>query len=116
MAREVQGSREPNVQRHRCVGKVDKAYGTVTIGSLGGCSEIRMVPDIVTAARANPMVLFHSTDPSHKLHDFMYYSENGTFYAFQATTSSTHCAPSDLIKQLRKQLGTSPLEIYYMVP
>jgi hypothetical protein len=101
--------------RRPCVGKNDEGYQKVTRTSVGHCSESRMVPDIVKAAKEHSMVLFHSTDPRHKLYDFMYRSTQGIFYAFQATIGDKHDAPTSLMEELRKQLGSSKLEIYYMV-
>lgn len=74
-----------------------------------------MVTDIVSAARKHPMVVFHSTDPTHSLYDFMY-RQGDIFYAFQATLGGTHSAASTPMQDLRTELGTSPLEFYYMVP
>jgi hypothetical protein len=108
--------RKPPFKRRPCVGKNDtKGYETVTRTSVGHCSESRMVPDIVKAAKEHPMVLFHSTNPRHALYDFMYRSTKGIFYAFQATIGDRHNAPTSLMEELRKQLGSSKLEIYYMV-
>jgi hypothetical protein len=103
--------------RRPCVGKKDPddGYNTRTRVILGGCTEIRMVPDVVSAAKKHPMVVFHSTDPGEELHDFIYYCR-GTFYAFQATIGRRHDASKKSMKKLRKVLGTARLEFYYIVP
>jgi hypothetical protein len=105
-------------QRRPHVGRNDKDhYRNKSKVALGGCKEIRMVPDIVSAAESHRMVIFHSIDPRHRLYDFMYCSHDGTFHAFQATMYGvTHEANIKLLNVLREQLGTSPLEFYYMIP
>jgi hypothetical protein len=103
--------------KHRlCIGKNASAYQNFSFVVFEGCKEIRMVSDIVSAAKKHPLVLFHSTDPQHPLYDFMYCSQNGTFHAFQATINKSHKPKSDALNMLREQLGTSPLKFYYMVP
>ena len=84
--------------------------------TLGGCSDIRIVLDIVVAAKEHPMVLFHSFDPNHPHYDFMYRSHDGTFHAFQVTISKTHKADEGSFKDMRTKLGDSPLVFYYMMP
>jgi hypothetical protein len=91
-------------------------YNNVSNVTLGDCTEIRMVDDIINAAKEHPMILFHSTDPRHPLYDFMYHnSTDGTFHAFQATIGKTHPAKEAGLKDLRNELGTSSLDLYYLV-
>jgi hypothetical protein len=103
--------------RRPCCGKSNTEYKTISDVTLGGCKEVRMVPDIPKAAKEHPMILFHSTDPQHPLYDFMYYnSTDATYHAFQVTTGKTHDAKVLGFKGLRKELGNSSLDFYYLVP
>ena len=104
-------------QRRSCCGVSDNMnYPNVTKVALGGCTEIRMVPNIVNSAKEHPMILFHSTNPRQPLIDFIYKDSDGTFHAFQATMDKSHKAKETSLKELRKQLGASTLELYFLVP
>jgi hypothetical protein len=105
--------------------------------SLGGCTEIRLdshydtsgmgaqekalflESQLVNAARncAEAKVIFHSTNKSHPLFDFLYKDESDHFHAFQATIGKSHSANVAAIVRLEKCVGNaSKLSIYYVVP
>lgn len=84
---------------------------------LGGCKDIRQLPDIVKAATKTKNVLFHSTQPWQKLIDFLYQDDNGQFHAFQATVAKEHTANPTTIMALEAAVGgANRLSIYYLVP
>ena len=85
--------------------------------TLGGCKEIRLVLDIVKAAKKNPNVIFHSVDRSYELIDFIYQDGTGQFHAFQVTLQKDHTADPEKIKNLEQSIGDpNKLSIYYLVP
>jgi hypothetical protein len=102
-----------------CVGKNNTLYDKTFTKMLGGCADIRLVLDMVEAAKAenNTNVLFHSVDRYQKLIDFIYRDEKGHFHAFQVTLGQTHTANENDIEDLEAQVGDPKrLSLYYMVP
>ena len=100
-----------------CVGSNSKEYKKKRTVTLGGCSAVRLVLDIVQAAMETPDVLFHSVDSNNPLIDFLYRDEKGAFHAFQATIGSKHSANPTKIKELEEQVGGGgKLSLYYLVP
>ena len=51
---------------------------------IGGCSEIRLVEDVVENCKKYPNVVFYSEDPNDPVIDFMYQDSTGHFHAFKA--------------------------------
>jgi len=85
---------------------------------LGGCSESRWANDIVSSAKANPKIVFHSLDSRHELYDFAYTDSEG-FHAFQVTTGKSHTANVNHIKDLQRSVNKGEkmeLFLYYLVP
>jgi hypothetical protein len=100
-----------------CVGIKDKLYSVEKQFTLGGCTGIQQVRDIITAARNEPNVIFHSTDPQYPLIDFIYQDKLGDFHAFQATLTASPSADTNQIKVLQGKVGGGErLHLYYMVP
>ena len=100
-----------------CCGKRNKEYKIKETFTLGGCNKVRFVSDIGTALIAGePMTLFHSTNPTQALYDFFYKDNNGMIHAFQVTLGKTHKVESDMISDLRKTIGISPLKFYFLIP
>ena len=105
-------------QCRTCCGKSNQLYGSTQMIDLGGCTEIRLVADVIGAALSCPNVLFHSVHRSLALIDFMYRDNEGNIHAFQATVGKTHNAQPTSICQFRQQLGASvnKVALYYLVP
>jgi hypothetical protein len=100
------------------VGKRDSGRESIkTIALGGGCTEVRLVGDIVEAAKERQMVVFHSVKLSNRLIDFLYQDSDGHFHAFQATLADTHSAKVDDIVNLERMVGGHrKLSLYYLVP
>ena len=96
--------------------KNGKKYPAVEKLSLGGCRKIRLVLDIVQAAKETPNVLFHSLNPRYPLIDFLYRDEEGAFHAFQATIGNKHRADLTRIQELEQQVSEGKLSLYFLVP
>jgi len=83
---------------------------------LGGCNQIRLSTDILLAARSHPNVVFHSTNPTYNLFDFIYQDKDGHYHAFQATMGRTHNANVSMIQDFVAKIGDANASLYYLVP
>jgi hypothetical protein len=101
----------------KCVGK-GETYDDQFNLTLGGCSRIQRVHDLIRGAKSHePYVLFHPIDRRYKLIDFLYKDGDNIFHAFQATLGATHTANVDAIVKLEKSVGGAKmLKLYYIVP
>jgi hypothetical protein len=100
------------------VGKRGPGRSTIERMALGGgCKEVRLVGDIVAAARKRKMVVYHSIKLSNQLIDFLYQDSDGRFHAFHATLAKTHTANVSELLQLEERVGgPTKLSLYYLVP
>jgi hypothetical protein len=99
------------------VGKRDPRRKALRSKTLGGCNEIRLERDIVSAAVREKLVVFHPVDPANRLIDFIYRDSHGHFHAFQVTMAAKHTADVDDILKLEELVGgPAKLSLYYMVP
>jgi hypothetical protein len=100
-----------------CVGKSDPDYNKYHHELLlGGCIKIQGVLDPIVSALANPMVLFYSNSDSYPLFDFCYkdngkYSGETRLVLVQATTSTTHDAKENSLKDLAKKLEKENVDL-----
>ena len=83
--------------------------------TLGGCTSIKQISqDLIDAATAEELVVFHSSNPSQTLFDFIY-RENSTYHAFQVTLGETHdCKPAQLLDLADRTTGKD-FALYYML-
>ena len=83
--------------------------------TLGGCKSIKQTSqDLIDAATAEELVVFHSSNPSQSLFDFIY-RENSTYHAFQVTLGETHdCKPAQLLDLANRTTGKD-FALYYML-
>ena len=83
--------------------------------ALGGCKSIKQTSqDLIDAAKAEELVVFHSSNPSQSLFDFIY-RENSTYHAFQVTLGETHdCKPAQLLDLANRTTGKD-FALYYML-
>jgi hypothetical protein len=106
-----------NFQGRACVGVEDFLYSRSEQFTLGGCTNVRQVRDIIAAAKNTPNVLFHSTDPKYPLIDCIYQDNWGNFHAFQATLAGKHKAKRNQIMVLQNKVDNQgQINLYYMVP
>jgi hypothetical protein len=92
-----------------------KASCEIALG--GGCTEVRLVGDIVDEAKKKKMVVFHSVDLNNELIDFLYQDSKGHFHAFQVTLAKIHSADVGGIVDLEAKVGGHrKLTLYYLVP
>ena len=106
-------------QCRRCSGKQDPSYNDFITKTLGHCTGIQLVPDIVKEAAENRKVVFHSTNRQNTLIDFIYRDsdeEGGRFHAFQVTLGQKHSAKVENIRALEQRVGLAPLSIYFLLP
>jgi len=105
------------LQCRRCCRKSDPDYKNYTQVELGGCREIRQADDITQAAiDSEPLILFHPVNPGYPLIDFIYQDKEGTFHAFQVTTSAAHSAKTNDLQAVEKRLAGRRFRLYYLVP
>jgi hypothetical protein len=100
-------------------GEMDGKYKAHPMKLLGGCTDIRLVIDLVEAAKAETgsKILFCPANKSNQLIDFLYKDEEHHFHAFHVTLRHRHDAKVSDIKQLEDAIGdASKLSIYYAVP
>jgi hypothetical protein len=84
---------------------------------LGGCKKVRLGCNILKKViEGDSMTLFHSTNPSHDLVDFIYKDNDGTVHAFKATLGKKHTVQLHLIQKLRESLGNCRLAMYFLIP
>jgi hypothetical protein len=116
--RNLMAAPQPRLFRCRpCCGKKDPKYKNEKAVQLVGCTKIQLALDIFRAATDDdPMTLFHSINPNHKLFDFIYKDNSGTFHAFQATLDEQHDAKQDSIRALREMPGNPPFVLSYLIP
>lgn len=98
----------------KCVGKKHQDYKNCIQISLGGCTGIRLVLDIVAAASNEENVVFHSVDRRHPLIDFAYQDKHKVLHAFQVTLATNHSCNIKHVKQLVNQVQF--LRLYYLIP
>jgi hypothetical protein len=83
---------------------------------LGGCTKVRLGCNIAKKViEGDSMTLFHSTNPSQDLVDFIYKDNDGTVHAFKATLGKKHTVQLHLIQKLRKSLGNCCLAMYFLI-
>jgi hypothetical protein len=83
----------------------------------GGCTEVRLVGDIVDQAKKRTMVVFRSVNLNNDLVDFLYQDLNGHFHAFQVALAAKHTADVGGIVALEGKVGGHrKLTLYYLVP
>ena len=101
------------------VGKSDpfRQENTFMQKTIGGCSQISMVEDLVESATARPNIVFHSLNKQYPLIDFAYRHEE-VIFAFQATIGDSHTADAKAIKELEDRVNAQgfELELFYLVP
>jgi hypothetical protein len=85
---------------------------------LGGCTEMRSVPDVIAAAQQRKMVVFHPVHSEDSPFDFLYQDSKGRFRAFLAVLAN-RARPVNAGALLRLEDaagGPDKLTMYYMVP
>jgi hypothetical protein len=92
-----------------------KASDGVALG--GGCTEVRLVGDIVDQAKKRKMVVFSSVKFNNALVDFLYQDSKGHFHAFQVALAAMHTVDVGGIVALEGKVGGHrKLTLYYVVP
>jgi hypothetical protein len=101
--------------QHKCFNGTKFLDGNGNSLALGGCKSIKQTSqDLIDAATAEELVVFHSSNPSQSLFDFIY-RENSTYHAFQVTLGETHdCKPAQLL-DLANQTTDKDFALYYML-
>ena len=97
----MKSDRPIKLESRECVGIREKNLEKTDWIWLGGCKKIKLSLNIVEAAHAEKcMTVFHSTQRSYKLIDFIYKDKSNCFHAFQVTTGEKHEAKVETINEL----------------